>query len=137
MTTNRHILYSPASSIYSMQLFLLTHSWGREGLRKGSESLPFTTLVLRCFGSDVEASDSEGDAGFGGFLLARSFLCRSISSLCWLMLSCCLKGRKHSICEAKNSNCFLLQVLKLFRNHPGYLEVKIRLKQNKGNNWIV
>lgn len=67
-----------------------TYSWGREGLTKGSESLPLTTLVLRCFGSDVEATEREGDAGFGGFLLASNFLCRSISSRCWLMLSCCL-----------------------------------------------
>lgn len=75
-------------------LLEVTHSWGREGFRKGSESLPLTTLALRCLGSEVEATEREGAAGLGGFLLARSFLCRSISSLCWLMLSCCLHGSK-------------------------------------------
>lgn len=72
-----------------------THSWGKDGLRKGSESLPLTTLVFRCLGSEVEATASEGDAGFGGFLLASSFLCRSMSSLCWLMPSCCLFQCRH------------------------------------------
>lgn len=67
-----------------------THSWGREGLRKGSESLPLTTLVLRCLGSEADATDRDGDAGLGGFLLVSSFLCRSMSSLCWLIPSCCL-----------------------------------------------
>lgn len=88
------IFYASASSSFtqndSMHLFQCTHSWGKEGLRKGSESLPLTTLVLRCLGSDVEATEREGDAGFGGFLLASSFLCRSMSSRCWLMPSCCL-----------------------------------------------
>lgn len=76
----------PITCIY----YSFTHSWGKEGFRKGSESLPLTTLVLRCLGSDVEATEREGDAGLGGFLLASSFLWRSMSSLCWLMPSCCL-----------------------------------------------
>lgn len=67
------------------------------GFRKGSESLPLTTLVLRCLGSDVDATEREGDAGFGGFLLASSFLCRSMSSRCWLMPSCCLRGQGHTV----------------------------------------
>lgn len=67
-----------------------THSCGREGLRKGSESLPLTTLALRCLDSEADATDRDGDAGLGGFLLVSSFLCRSMSSLCWLMPSCCL-----------------------------------------------
>lgn len=74
----------------SMYMFQETHSWGKEGLRKGSESLPLTTLVLRCLASEADATEREGEAGFGGFLLASSFLCRSMSSLCWLMPSCCL-----------------------------------------------
>lgn len=73
-----------------MRVRCSTHSCGREGLRKGSESLPLTTLVLRCLGSEVDATDRDGDAGFGGFLLVSSFLCRSMSSLCWLIPSCCL-----------------------------------------------
>ncbi len=83
--------FSGFTQSYSMYTFFCTHSWGNEGLRKGSESLPLTTLVLRCLGSEVEATEREGDAGFGGFRLASSFLCRSMSSLCWLMPSCCLQ----------------------------------------------
>ncbi|TNN54018.1 hypothetical protein EYF80_035786 [Liparis tanakae] len=64
--------------------------WGKEGLRNGSESLPLTTLAFRCLASEEEATEREGDAGFGGFLLASSFLWRSMSSRCWLMPSCCL-----------------------------------------------
>lgn len=78
----------------SIYLFHCTHSWGKEGFRKGSESLPLTTFVLRCLGSDAEATEREGAAGFGGFLFASSFLWRSMSSLCWLMPSCCLCRKK-------------------------------------------
>ena len=66
-----------------------THSWGRLGFRKGSLSAPFTAFVLRCFGSEFVAGAWEL-LDDGGFLLANSFLCLSISSRCWFSHSCCL-----------------------------------------------
>lgn len=73
-----------------------THSWGRLGFRKGSLSAPFTAFVLRCFGSEfvVGAWELLED---GGFLLAKSFLCLSISSRCWFIHSCCLQMKKHCL----------------------------------------
>lgn len=80
-----------------------THSCGREGLRKGSESLPLTTLVLRCLGSEADATEREGDAGLGGFRLVSSFLCRSMSSLCWLIPSCCLHAGGQRVCSRRQT----------------------------------
>lgn len=68
------------------------------GFRKGSFSAPFIALVLRCFGSEfaVRAWELLED---GGFLLASSFLCLSMSSLCWFIHSCCLKKISRKSCE--------------------------------------
>lgn len=73
-----------------------TYSWGRLGFTKGSLSAPFTALVLRCFGSEfvVGAWELLED---GGFLLARSFLCLSMSSLCWFIHSCCLQRQRGAL----------------------------------------
>lgn len=90
-----------------------THSCGREGLRKGSKSLPLTTLVLRCLGSEADATEREGDAGLGGFRLVSSFLCRSMSSLCWLIPSCCLNagGQQVSSRQTRKNSTNIRQTL--------------------------
>lgn len=77
-----------------------TYSWGRVGLRKGSFSAPFIALVLRCFGSEfaVRAWELLED---GGFLLASSFLCLSMSSLCWFIHSCCLRKKSRKSWESR------------------------------------
>lgn len=81
-----------------------TYSWGRLGFRKGSLSAPFTALVLRCFGSEfvVGAWELLED---GGFLLARSFLCLSMSSLCWFIHSCCLQMESSGFCYMRLVHC--------------------------------
>lgn len=77
-----------------------TYSWGRVGFRKGSLSAPLIALVLRCFGSEfaVRAWELLED---GGFLLASSFLCLSMSSLCWFIHSCCLRKKSRKPWEKR------------------------------------
>ena len=87
---NKMTMNSPVEWLLSDLHKAWTYSWGRLGFKKGSLSAPFTALVLRCFGSEfvVGAWELLED---GGFLLARSFLCLSMSSLCWFIDSCCLQ----------------------------------------------
>lgn len=85
----------PTATVFGI---IWTYSWGRVGFRKGSFSAPFIALVLRCFGSEfaVRAWELLED---GGFLLASSFLCLSMSSLCWFIHSCCLRKISRKSCE--------------------------------------
>lgn len=80
-----------------------TYSWGRVGFRKGSLSAPFIALVLRCFGSEFAVRAWELLEG-GGFLLASSFLCLSMSSLCWFIHSCCLRKKSRKTMWVERSN---------------------------------
>lgn len=106
-TERQHRVSFHPTNVQQLRCVRSTHSWGKEGFRKGSESLPLTTLFFLCLASEVEATEREGDAGLGGFLLASSFLCRSISSLCWLMPSCCL--RSHGRGHVGNSKTFSMK----------------------------
>lgn len=58
-----------------------------------SFSAPLTALFFLCFGSELVEGAWELLA-VGGLRLARSFLCLSISSLCWFTHSCCLHKNK-------------------------------------------
>lgn len=136
----------------SIYLFHCTHSWGKEGFRKGSESLPLTTFVLRCLGSDAEATEREGAAGFGGFLFASSFLWRSMSSLCWLMPSCCLcrkKGtnkkwiiRQTLRLDIDNSSLFIFLAVKWSLHRKitceknGFFPQRIQTQSTINNSWL-
>lgn len=75
------------------KLKMQAYSCGKFGLTKGSFSAPFTALFFLCFGSELVEGAWELLA-VGGLRLARSFLCLSISSLCWFTHSCCLHKNK-------------------------------------------
>lgn len=71
-----------------------TYNCGKLGLTNGSFSAPLTALFFLCLGSELVEGAWELFVA-GGFRFARSFLCRSISSLCWFTHSCCLQIQKH------------------------------------------